>query len=274
MTEQLRLSWSRIRLHEECPEKGKHIAAGRRSKVADYRTFFPGTVTDRCMRRWLEQEHPEPGWMAAQVARVMDEEEAASRDNGDGIVKWRHASDRAEVRASCIKAVTRLEADLRVLLNLDGEPHDWQPAPRFEVPIALPRPDGTKVQILLTGEIDLLVRTPVGLEVWDLKTTRDDQYWRKCLGQLLFYEIAMWGQGHGWAVRSGLLQPLCAETMPEFRFTADDRLAMFQRIQKVAFDILDGRLDPKPQPGCKYCDVRHACSVKGGGRGRVPLGPG
>ncbi len=268
--ETLKLSWSRIRLHSECPQKGHLTSLGRRSPVSDHRTFFPGTVTDRCMRQWLSLEVQERGWMAAQVDRIMDEEEAATKGNGDGVVRWKTLQDRAQVREFCKSAVHQLESDLLTQLHLLEPPHyDWDPAPRFEVPITIPHPSGHKEQIMLRGEIDLLIQTPAGIEVWDLKTTKDNSYWRKTIGQLVFYEIAVWGMGKGWPVRSGLLQPLCDETTPCWQFTQDHRMQMFQRIVAVAHDIWSGRLDPKVQPACKYCDVRHACPAKGGGSGRV-----
>lgn len=288
----LRLSWSRLRLHTECPAKGALIAAGKKSPVSDYRNFFPGTVTDRCMRQWLQSsDSPERGWMRAQVDRVMDEEERNARESGDGIVKWKHASDRQEVREMCLQAVHQLEEDLWTELHLWKPPaFDWDAAPRFEVPITIPHPKGHREKIFLVGEIDLLIRRPFNekssydlyqfpgerpetvVEVWDLKTTRDNQYWRKTLGQLIFYEIAVWGMTRQWPVCSGLFQPLCDETTPMWQFTMDHRTQMLQRIVSVAGDIWAGRLDPKPEKSrCGMCEVRHACPLKGSGRGRVSL---
>lgn len=290
----LRLSWSRVRLHTECPAKGHLIAGGHKSPVSNYRNFFPGTVADRCMRQWLSQDDPQRGWMAGQVARIMEQEEKAAKDNGDGVVKWKHSDDRAEVQAMCEQAVERLEDDLWTTLHLWQPPsYDWDPAPRFEVPVTIPHPAGGKEKIYLVGEIDLLVRRPFNegdaydryyassqgysetvVEVWDLKTTRDNQYWRKTLGQLVFYEIAVWAMTKQWPVRSGLLQPLCNETMPNWQFTMDHRTQMLARIVSVANDIWAGRLDPKPEKGkCGNCEVRHACPAKGGsGRGRTVIG--
>jgi hypothetical protein len=277
----IRLSWSRIRTHSECPQKGKLTAEGKRSAVSDHRVFFPGTVVDRCMRQWLSMPEQERGWMGRHVDVIMDKEEASSQENGDGKVKWKHPADRDEVRALCRQAVDRLEPDLADLLGLDKPPElqcGWDPAPRFEVPLLIPHPGGGpgRLKISITGEIDLLVSRPPGwagllpgLEIFDLKTTRDDQYWRKSLGQLVMYEIAMWGQKQGWAVRSGILQPLCADRTPSWAFTAEHRVQMFQRITQVAGDIWAGRLDPKPGSYCGNCDVRHACPLKGGKSGRV-----
>lgn len=288
----LRLSWSRLRLHEECPAKGRLISEGHKSPITDIRNFFPGTVADRCMRQWLASDEPQRGWMAAQVDSIMDAEEEKARQSGDGVVKWKHSTDREEVRALCKQAVYQLEQDLWTQLHLWQPPaYDWDPAPRFEVPITIPHPAGHKEKIYLVGEIDLLVRRPFDernhydmyqfhgkerpetvIEVWDLKTTRDNQYWRKTLGQLVFYEIAVWGMTRQWPVVSGLLQPLCDETTPMWQFSMDHRTQMLQRIVATASDIWTGRLDPKPEKHlCGHCEVRHSCPLKGGGRGRVAM---
>lgn len=278
----LRLSWSRLRLHSECPAKGGLIAAGNKSPVTDIRNFFPGTVADRCMRQWLSLETQEKGWMGRNVDVIMSFEEQEAKDTKDGVVRWRNAADKAEVRDMCHTAVEQLEDDLISLLGLGWKPPEqqcsWDPAPRFEVPCTIPYGSG-KVRILLVGEIDLVVMRPAGwtsipagLEIWDLKTTRDNQYWRKTIGQLVFYEIAMWCKRKEWANRSGLLQPLCDDTAPSWSFTIDHRTQMLQRIVQTAGDILAGRLDPKPAKSkCGMCEVRHACPLKGGGRGRAPM---
>jgi hypothetical protein len=285
----LRISWSRVRLHSECPAKGHLLATGHKSPVSDLRNFFPGTVADRCMRQWLSLDVQERGWMASQVGVIMDAEEKIAKESGDGVVKWRSSADRAEVREMCTQAVGQLEEDLWTELHLWQPPaYDWDPAPRFEVPLTIPHPAGHKEKIYLVGEIDLLIRRPFNtsdlhqfpgehpetvIEVWDLKTTRDNQYWRKTLGQLVFYEIAVWGMTKQWPVRSGLFQPLCNETVPNWQFTKDHRVQMLSRIVSVAGDIWAGRLDPKPDKHkCGRCEVRHACPLKGGGRGRAPLG--
>lgn len=277
----LRLSWSRLRLHGECAAKGSLIAAGHKSPVTDVRNFFPGTVTDRCMRQWLSLDQQEMGWMGRHVDEIMSAEEVTAKETGDGVVKWRSAADKAEVRDMCHTAVGVLESSLDALLGLSWKPPeqrcDWDPAPRFEVPCTIPY-GSTKVRIFLVGEIDLVVirpdgfTAPAGLEIWDLKTTRDNSYWRKTLGQLMFYEIAMWCKRKQWATRSGLLQPLCDDPEPNWSFTMDHRTQMLQRIVSVAGDILAGRVDPKPsQSLCGRCEVRHACPLKGGGRGRAPM---
>ena len=73
------------------------------------------------------------GLTAAQVDAIFDESEEIAASSGDGIVRWRHAADRAETREFCREAVTRLE-DLLVRFVL---PFDWHPAWRFSVPVKI-----------------------------------------------------------------------------------------------------------------------------------------
>lgn len=269
MTDVLKLSWSRIRSHEECPAQGHLLASGMKSPVTDIRGYYHGTVVDICMREWLSADNPQPGFMNARVDQVFAEREVAARESGDGIVKWKNASDKNETRILCRNAVYRLEP----LLEKICLPYDWDPAVRFSVPMWIPAPDGTQREIRLVGEIDLLVRMPHGVIVWDLKATRDANYYRKVIGQLLFYDIAVAAMTGKWPAAAGLIQPLCEEQLPMFQFSKDDRTQLYQRIVRVASDIWSGNVLPKvDNKGCNRCAARPACPKFPKGRGRVPLG--
>lgn len=269
----LRLSWSRIRTHAECHAKGA-LLRDHKSPSADIRNFFHGNVVDLAMRRWLRQEPPTPGWMVAQIGQLMEQAEADAKATGDGLVKWRHSSDKAEVLEFCRDLVVRLE-DILGWLCL---PYEWEEAVRFSVPATIPGPGGEPRQILLVGEIDLLVRDlQSDIHVWDLKATKDNAYFRKVTGQLAFYEVAWAAKTGKWPVRSGLIQPMCDQPVIAFDFSQDNgaaRTQIMQRIISTANDIWAGRLDPKADnQDCVYCPVRHACpkfKVEGG-RGRAQL---
>ncbi len=179
----VKLSWSKIRNFEECPQKGHLIASGMKSPVTDVTVFYKGNVVDKAMRRWLSMEHPEPGWMTEHIDEIFDSLEQEIAEEKDGVVRWKDKDQRHKARLECREAVYRLE----YLLRDKALPYDWQPALRFKVPLSIPGPDGDQRKVLLTGEMDLLTREQaiVGgfkgkprLRVWDLKMTRDDQYWR------------------------------------------------------------------------------------------------
>lgn len=274
----LRLSWSRLRNHAECPAKGQLLSARKKSPIADIRGYFHGTVVDICMRRWLSQDDPQLGQMLAWVDEIFDKAEVEAKESGDGIVKWKHAGDKAEIREFCRECVRRLEP----LLQRVALPYVWDPAIRFSVPFTIPDENDEPRELLLVGEMDLLVEMPGrGVIIWDLKATKDAQYWRKVKGQLVFYAIVSTimrsrevpAPENPWPLAVGLLQPMCEHQDPVFELDQDDYSQMFARITNVAREIWAGKVHPKvDNTGCRYCDVRGACPKFSGRRGRVGLG--
>lgn len=276
-TRLVKVSWSKIRTAEECRQKAYLTAEGFKSPVTDVRVFFQGNVVDRAMRRWLEMDNPPQFWMLHHVDSIMDELELSARQEGDGVVRWKHRTDRQQVREFCREATMRLEE----LLHHLALPYDYQPAVRFKTPLNIPSPDGNgTVKILLTGEMDLLVREKAPLpdisvnqepvvytvprdsvRCWDLKVTRDSGYWRKTIAQLVFYDIACWCMLGQTLDEAGLIQPMVeGQPFMSFRPSDEDRQQMFARIIRVAHDIMRGDFAPKADTaGCSRCEVRHAC---------------
>lgn len=263
-----RLSWTRLKELEECRAKGWLHAQGRFAQFRDNRIFFPGTVVDRAMRAFLDQPDPQPGSMVAAVDSIFDREEAAARDNGDGIVKWKTISDREATRAKCRECARRLEP---ILLE-HVVPHDYQVAVRFEVPIQVPY-RGQPKEMRLVGEMDLLViegaqhdggGQPVAqtgqLKVYDLKMTENNDYWKQTFPQLNYYGLACFGMKLGWPVKSYLIQPMCEVQVPAFDFSMDDKRELFSRIVRAAEYWWDGDHSPKADnDGCAYCPAKGAC---------------
>jgi len=237
--------------------RGKLIKAGKKNPMQDIRGYFPGTVVDRAMRHWLDDPDHPAGGMVASVDQIMDAEEQAAKDSGDGVVRWRNSSDRLEVAQFCRELVIRLEPILADLVL----PHDYQPAMRFRTPVSIPYLDGTLTTVHLVGEMDILVRTEQGAwGIWDLKGTKDNNYWRKTIAQLTFYDVAtnaLFGQHSS---RAGLIQPMCAERVKEVLITDEDRRVLMSRVVRMAHNIWreDYTLAADPA-GCFYCPVKHAC---------------
>lgn len=253
----LRLSWSRIRDHEECKQRGFLKSTGHRSPVADVRNYFGGNVVDRCMRNWLESDDPRPGGMAEMVHQQMEDSEKEAVDAKEGVIRWRNASDRSTLETWCVELVNRLEP----ILYKYAVPFDYQPARRFEVPITIPHPEGYPERMFLIGEMDLLIRdNDKRWFIYDLKGTNNESYWRKVVGQLLFYEIAVKLEYGEWPAASGLIQPMCKEQVLPFVFSEENRRDMFYRITKAATDIWRRDSSPKADnAGCNRCEVQHAC---------------
>jgi hypothetical protein len=259
----IRISWSRLRNHDECPAKGDLLRKAK-SPYTNIRDFYHGNVTDLLMRRWLSMDDPPAGWMSAQLDAVFEEGEVIARETGDGIVRWRGPGDKEQTRELCRELVKRLEPILRRY----ALPFDWDPAVRFRVPLAIRDQDGTKRQVYLVGEMDLMVRDNEGqIAVWDLKATRDNDYYRKVLGQLAFYAIAVKALTRGedcprgrFPDKVGLIQPMCEQQVLPFDVDPDAVAQMAARIERVARAIWAGELAPKAgNGGCSYCPVYHAC---------------
>lgn len=266
----LRISWSRLRMHDECPAKGD-LMRRHKSPVQDIRSFFHGNVVDLAMRRWLSQDDPELGWMAAQVDAIFEESLAIAKDTGDGIVRWKSTNDKAETRDFCRELVGRLEP----ILVKYALPFEWEPAVRFQVPILVEDLGGHAREIILVGEMDLLVRDSQGrFAIWDLKATRDNAYYKKVLGQLAFYALAVKAIHGQFPALTGLIQPMCDQRVLPVTIDRDAVAQMAGRITKTARDILAGHVAPKADnAGCAYCPVKHACPKFsfGGQPGRLSL---
>lgn len=265
----LKISWSRLRTHDECPARGDLRARGFKMPLADSTNFVHGNVVDILERRWLSMDSPELGWMAAQVDAVFDEVVDSTQARGDGVIRWKHPAHRAETLEFCRELVGRLES----LLVKFVLPFNWTPAWRFEVPVKIHYGHEIR-EILLVGEIDLLVFDNQGrVIIWDLKATKNDHYYTKVLGQLAFYALAVKASKAPelgrWPLRAGLLQPMCTERYLPVDIMKDHGQAvkeMAGRIERVARDIWEGRMEPKPGEFCGGCEVRHACPVFVGGQ--------
>lgn len=257
MIEPLTLSWSQIRTFEECHQKLHLIRNGHRSPAQNLRNFYHGMVVDWLMRNWLADPHRRPGQMAARVTDAIEVGQQEALSTGDGVVRWKHSEDKAELHQFCTELVTRLEPILRDLVL----PYAFESGTRFKTPITIPYLDGTPTTVYLIGEMDLLITKPSGDQiVYDLKGTKDDTYWRKVLGQLFFYDLAVYAMTGKPTVCTALIQPMCAERVKYATVSDADRRQMYARILRLAHGIWAHTDDCKQgTTGCAYCEVRHAC---------------
>ena len=265
------VSWSRLREHEECKQKAHQKDEGRKSPLADIRTYFPGTVVDRCMRHWLDAAGQPPGGRVTMLDQIMENEEITAKATGDGLVKWKYPGDKAEVLEWCRELLTRLE----VILARVALPYWYQPAIRFRVPLVVPYLDQTPQRIWLAGELDLFVRSGEAADspyaIWDLKGTNNTDYWRKVVGQLVFYGVAMAAKTGRWPAGAGLIQPMCPEQVLPFQFSEQQYAEMISRIHRYCHAVWRKDFTPKAnEDGCGWCEVRHACVKYAAPPGRVP----
>ena len=251
----INVSWSALRTHEECRMKGRLMREGKRTPVTNLRNFYQGMVVDSVMQAWLADPNRQPGQMVAMVDDQIDKGAEDARVSGDGIVRWRHPGDRDEVRAFCIECVRRLEP----LLVQHVTRHRFYAPFRFKVPIRMPDVD-PDLTINLTGEMDLLIDRQPGWVVLDLKGTGDDQYYRRVIGQLVFYDLAVLGLHGERTLHTGLIQPMCTEPWLRFDITEQMRRELWARIARMVAEIRADDLPCKEGTGgCSWCEVRHAC---------------
>ena len=254
----VRISWSGLRTHEECKQRGFLTRTGKRATLENQRNFLPGNVTDRTVRYWLEQNPADNiGRMPEMVRETLDQQVKEVQEQG-GVIQWRDSADRKKVEEDCIEAVTKIEPHLLKYVV----PFEFKPDFKFQAPLALPHPTGGTETVLLIGFMDILVKDNHGRYwVWDVKHTRDGSYWRKTIAQLGFYDLAvelMFGQP---MIRGGLMQPLCARPLVPYKPSDDSRAQLNTRIAGMARDIwLDDKTPRQDTKECNWCSVKHACS--------------
>lgn len=253
--ERFKISWSSLARWEECAQKDYLVRQKMASPAKDVRNFLAGNIVDRMQRDWLDK--PEPGTMVGMVDDYMEKCIVEAKESGS--IKWRDKEDKGNIRNFCVEIAEALEPILiaRVL------PYDYEPGVRFYTPVKIRKPDGAIVEIILRGEFDLLLRDPKDERymVWDLKTTKNNDYWKKTLGQLVFYDlvvISMFGQP---PKKCGFIQPGCDEQVKEFIFDNTHRAEMWGRISAMMQSEWVGDHSPKvDNVGCSWCEVSHACS--------------
>lgn len=265
------ISWSALRVWETCKQKSYLKRIGTKTGVQETRNFFHGNVVDRAMRNWLED--PIPGKLVSSIDQHFEELESEIRTGDESILSWRDASDKDAVRAFCIELALRLEPILVEYVL----PYDYQPAMRFKVPILIPDKNGKPRAVVLRGEFDLLLKNHESLfEIWDLKATANNDYWRKTMGQLVFYDIAVMSMfEQSKSARVGLFQPMCKLQIFEFVVTDQQRRELLQRLVAYAHSMwADERDTTENKNDCYGCEVAFACTKfapVGNGK-RVSLG--
>jgi PD-(D/E)XK nuclease superfamily len=254
----LRISWSQISNHEICAHRAMLVRRRVKNPAADVRNFFHGIVVDRVMRDWLYLDNPESTNMHNMVESYFDLCRNELQEEKAGVVRWRSTGDKQKLLSYCQQLVTRLQPMLVKWIL----PYEYSPAHKFEIPIKIPYLDNSTAVILLIGEIDILVREAPGVwQIYELKSTSDSNYYRKMLGQGIFYDLSVLANFRTPAEGVTFLQPMVDDAYrQQITITAEQRQTMMARIVAVAHDRWRGFDEPKPDAaGCSQCPVRFAC---------------
>lgn len=253
----VKISWSSLKSHEECKQKGHLTREKKKIAVADIRNFFPGRVTDRVVRDWLNGAH-EKGSMLEMVEPIIERELGEAKGKSE-VVSWKSTTDRSFVAQQCIKAVKNIEPALeRYVL-----PYQWQVDFGFKAPFLVGAPDGGMDRVVLNGYMDIIVFDSA-TETWriyDVKHTENKDYWRGSFGQLAFYSLANMIMFGAKPVEVGFFQPLVGEQIKRFAITDSEVNHLSTRVQAMAYDVWSGDVEPrKDMKVCHFCEVKHACS--------------
>lgn len=250
------------------------MRAGKKTKAGDVRNFFPGRVTDRVVRYWLEQDpRNNLGRMPSMVSEVLANELGVTSKDGE-TVGWRHKTDKDDVRDACIEAVKRIEPALVKYVL----PYTWQVDFGFKTPVMLRSPWGME-RVVLNGFMDIIVWDPVTntWRIYDVKHTENKNYWKGSFGQLVFYGYENQIRTGTLPVEVGFFQPLVDEHVKRFNITDAHVNALAGRIQSMAWEIWTGSTAPRSDTQeCNFCEVKHACikfkaTTGEKGRSRVSL---
>lgn len=258
--ELLYISWSRLQTYEHCKHAGFLQSVARaKSMPQNHRNFFAGTVTDRVVRDWLlnnphDNPHVMPEMVEAQISKSIKETE-----DGGNFITWRDASDKDNIYRECIEAVTKIEPHLNKLVL----PYDYQPDYGFKTPVDMPHPNGGREVVVLNGYMDIIVHDKERDQwaVYDVKHTKNNDYWRKTIGQLSFYDLAVYISEGKQTLTTGLLQPLCKEQVFTRNHTPETLRDISMRIAAMARDMWTKVDTPREgTSGCGYCAFKNICT--------------
>lgn len=264
----LRVSWSQVRTAEECRQKAHLSRTGRKQGHMDVRNFFPGNVTDRVVRYYLEGNDHSPGVLKSMVESVMNNEQVKIIEGRDddpskkvepGIVKWRDPGDRDRVLRDCEEAAEKIEP----LLFEHVLPYRFKADFKVQAQLEIPSPFGADrfEMIDLFGYIDILVKDDFDrLWVFDVKHTKDDGYWRKTIGQLTFYDLALLSMLGEKTAGTALFQPLCKKPTHPHQVDDQARVELLQRIVNYSHSRMREDFTPRDdRKECGFCEYKHAC---------------
>lgn len=202
------ISWSKVR-----HLMGRRGPSGGRPNP---NALLLGNMADAATRSWLANPAT-PLHMHVPRAATQAHEDARE----EGRRGWRSARDRQAAE----ERLTEVCGILQTTLENTVANHQFHAPWRFRVDVDL---DGTPA--VLVGEADFLVIRDGAFDIYDLKMTADDDYWRATMGQLVFYDLAAsisTGLTPGY---SGLIQPLLEPPLLAFRFSDGERNQMWQHI--------------------------------------------
>jgi hypothetical protein len=255
----LSVSWSKLKTWEHCKQKAWLQGNGFKNPTANTRVFFRGTVTDRILRSWLQDDNRQPEQMAGMVEEYIELCEQEQKDSGSGIVRWKSPTDKQESVDWCRDLLVKIEPLVEELVvpylpDVYADKH-------LRATVTIPGLDGEPRDIMMIGILDILIDSPEFLAVYDLKATADESYWKKTIMQLVFYDIMLEASGYRVPDATALIQPMCKEQVKYIEITEQHKINLMQKVVAYAHSVWQEDFAPKESDaGClSWCEVAHAC---------------
>lgn len=253
------VSWSKLKTWSHCHQKAWLQSSHKKSPSFNTRVFIRGTVTDRILRDWIQNPDREANVMPGMVDEFVELCQQEQKDQGTGIVRWKHANDKDEVIVWCKELLRRVEPIMQELVtpyfpNVEADK-------RLSAIITIPGLQGEPRKVKLIGILDLLIDHPDLLAVYDLKATENENYYRQTIMQLVFYHMMVAATYGKVPSKTALIQPMCKEQIKSLVITDKHVLDLTKHIMDYAHSVWRDEHDPKESDaGCMtFCDVRHAC---------------
>lgn len=261
MTKPFRLSWSRLKNFETCRTRTRLLQKGMGASIVNGRPMLAGNIADRAMRQWLDNRVFNPGGMHDLVPDIFN---AFTSAGAERPMKW--LGNPVDDQTNIINKVHTAIDVLEPILLEKVTPFQFIPEFRFETGLKVPYLDGTSRTIQIFTAMDICVNRGTennpDFAIYDLKITESDDYIRKTLAQLTFYDIGMFAHFGYYANEHAYIAPLLKDPMIYNYVTDEDRLATLRSIMSYCDAIWKDDLYTMIEEDgweCYNCSVRQAC---------------
>jgi hypothetical protein len=262
MTKPMRISWSRLKNFETCRTRTRLLNKGMGAKIVNGRPMLAGNITDRAMRQWLETGIFNPGGMHDLVPAIFD---AFTSVGAERPMIWN--GNPTDDQTSIINKVHTAIDILEPILLEKVTPFQFIPEFRFTTDLRVPYLDGTPRKVQIFTAMDVCVNRGTekapDFAIYDLKITETDEYIRKTLAQLTFYDIGMFAHFGHYANEHAYIAPLLKEPVIYNFVTNEERTAILRSIMTYCEatwkDDLYTLINDEDDWECYNCIVKKAC---------------
>lgn len=272
------LSWSRLSDWTTCKKRVKLFHDGKRQKFVNARNFLAGNLVDNTMREALTYSAVRDD--AGRLVELSKEDfvlpleskwyEIVNNPEKNTVYKWQGdiVTDQRRILKKAEKALDNLYPI--VMDKLMGKRYIPEFRPSEMPPVGVPGPDGETYFIRLFLAVDMAVQVEEdkddpdnGIGKWglyDLKTTEQDNYLKKTLPQLVFYDIAFQALTGSQPVEHALWAPLTKDPIKVVEVDDSHRRQVMDWIISYCHSVWAGEDEmTTDDTACYMCPTKAAC---------------